>query len=157
MKKHLYLILLCISSACFAQSSPPDVAFINPPSVSTAKGYSQAVTIDLGKSIMVSLSGQVALDKVGNLVGKGDLTLQVQQVFTNIKSIVESAGGSMNDVIKLNYYMLDVSQVQVIRNIRDKFVNVSHPPASTLVQVSKLFRDDILVEIEATAVIRKKQ
>jgi enamine deaminase RidA (YjgF/YER057c/UK114 family) len=63
----------------------------------------------------------------------------------------------MNDVVKLNYYMLDASQVQVIRNIRDKFVNVSHPPASTLVQVSKLFRNDILVEIEATAVIRKKQ
>jgi 2-iminobutanoate/2-iminopropanoate deaminase len=156
MKKHLYLIFLCISSACFAQSGSPDVAFINPPSVSTPKGYSQAVTIDLGKSMMVSLSGQVALDKEGNLVGKNDLAQQVQQVFTNIKNIVESAGGSMNDVVKLNYYMLDASQVQIIRNIRDKFVNVSHPPASTLVQVSKLFRDDILVEIEATAVIRKK-
>jgi enamine deaminase RidA (YjgF/YER057c/UK114 family) len=157
MKKHLCLIFLCISSACFAQNSTPDVAFINPPSVHAPKGYSQAVTIDMGKSTMLILSGQVALDKEGSLVGKGNLAGQVQQVFTNIKNIIESAGGSMNDVVKLNYYILDVSQVQVIRNIRDKFVNVGHPPTSTLVQVSKLFRDDILVEIEATAVIPKKQ
>jgi len=44
----------------------------------------------------------------------------------------------------------------MLRSIRDKFVNTTHPPASTLVQVSKLFRDDILIEIEATAVIPKK-
>lgn len=154
MKKQLYLFLLLISSAGFAQTS--GVAFINPSSVSTPKGYSQAVTIDLGKSTMLILSGQVAFDKEGHLVGKDDIAAQIQQVFTNIKNIVEAAGGSMKDVVKLNYYMTDVSQVQALRNIRDKFVNTSQPPASTLVQVSKLFRDDILVEIEATAVIPKK-
>ena len=154
MKKHLYLILLFISSAGFAQTS--NVSFINPASVNTPKGYSQAVTVDLGKSTMLILSGQVALDKSGQLVGKDDISAQIQQVFTNIKNIVEAAGGNMNDVVKLNYYMIDVSQVQVLRSIRDKFVNTIHPPASTLVQVSKLFRDDILVEIEATAVIPKK-
>jgi 2-iminobutanoate/2-iminopropanoate deaminase len=154
MKKNLYLFLLFISSAGFAQTS--DVAFINPSSVSTPKGYSQAVKIDLGKSTMLILSGQVAFDKDGQLIGKDDITAQIQQVFTNIKSIVEAAGGSMKDVVKLNYYMTDVSQVQVLRGIRDKFVNTAQPPASTLVQVSKLFRDDILVEIEATAVIPRK-
>lgn len=154
MKKHFYLILLLISSAGFAQTS--DITFINPSSVSTPKGYSQAVTIDMGKSTMLILSGQVAFDKDGHLVGKDDISAQIQQVFSNIKNIVEGAGGNMNDVVKLNYYMTDVSQVQVLRTIRDKFVNTAHPPASTLVQVSKLFRDDILVEIEATAVIPKK-
>lgn len=154
MKKHIYLFLLLISSVGFAQTN--DIAFINPSSVSTPKGYSQAVTVDLGKSTMLILSGQVAFDKEGRLVGKDDITAQIQQVFTNIKNIVEAAGGSMKDVVKLNYYMTDVSQVQVLRNIRDKFVNTNHPPASTLVQVNKLFRDDILVEIEATAVIPKK-
>ncbi|NHA04428.1 RidA family protein [Mucilaginibacter sp. HC2] len=154
MKKHLYLFLLFISSVSFAQNS--NISFINPSSVSTSKGYSQAVTIDLGKNTMLILSGQVALDKDGHLVGKDDISAQIQQVFTNIKNIVEAAGGNMNDVVKLNYYMTDVSQVQVLRGIRDKFVNTVHPPASTLVQVSKLFRDDILVEIEATAIIQKK-
>ncbi|MEZ2334957.1 RidA family protein [Mucilaginibacter sp. RCC_168] len=154
MKKHLYLFLLFISSVGFAQTN--DITFINPLSVSTPKGYSQAVTVDLGKSTMLILSGQVALDKSGQLIGKDDITAQIQQVFTNIKNIVEAAGGSMSDVVKLNYYMIDVSQVQVLRGIRDKFVNTTHPPASTLVQVSKLFRDDILIEIEATAVIPKK-
>lgn len=154
MKKHLYLFLLFISSVSFAQTN--DVSFINPSSVSTPKGYSQAVTVDLGKNTMLILSGQVALDKDGHLVGKDDISAQIQQVFTNIKNIVEAAGGNMNDVVKLNYYITDVSQVQALRGIRDKFVNTVHPPASTLVQVSKLFRDDILVEIEATAIIQKK-
>lgn len=62
----------------------------------------------------------------------------------------------MDDLVELNYYIIDASQVQVIRNIRDKYVNTKQPPASTLVQVSKLFRDDILIEIKATAVIKKK-
>ncbi|MDR6940943.1 RidA family protein [Mucilaginibacter pocheonensis] len=156
MKKCFFIILLCYSSVCFAQQGTQGIAFINPASVNVPKGYSQAVTIDLGKNTMLIMSGQVALNKSGNLVGKGDLAQQTQQVFTNIKSIVEDAGGSMNDVVKLNYYILDVSQVQALRNVRDKFVNISHPPASTLVQVSKLFRDDILIEIEATAIIQKK-
>jgi enamine deaminase RidA (YjgF/YER057c/UK114 family) len=120
------------------------------------KGYSQAVAIDMGKNTMLILSGQVALNKDGKLVGQGDLSQQVQQVFGNIKSIVESSGGTMDNVVKLNYYMLDVSQVQMLRGIRDKFINIGHPPASTLVQVSKLFRDDILIEIDATVVIPKK-
>jgi 2-iminobutanoate/2-iminopropanoate deaminase len=155
MKIYFFIILLCCSSVCFAQGTQ-GVAFINPSSVNVPKGYSQAVTIDMGKNTMLILSGQVALNKSGNLVGKDDLSQQIQQVFTNIKSIVEDAGGSMDNVVKLNYYMLDVSQVQMLRGIRDKFINVNHPPASTLVQVSKLFRDDILIEIEATAVIPKK-
>jgi 2-iminobutanoate/2-iminopropanoate deaminase len=156
MKMYFFIILLCSSSVCFAQQDGQGVAFINPSSVNVPKGYSQAVAIDMGKNTMLILSGQVALNKDGKLIGQGDLSQQIQQVFSNIKSIVESAGGTMDNVVKLNYYMLDVSQVQVLRDIRDKFINIDHPPAGTLVQVSKLFRDDILIEIEATAVIPKK-
>lgn len=156
MKKLLYLILLCTSSACFAQDANEDVTFLNPSAVGKPFGYSHAVIVDLGKNKMVIMSGQVGLDQDGKLAGKGNLTSQTEQVFTNIKNIVEAAGGSMNDLVELNYYLMDVSQVQLVRSIRDKFVNTKQPPASTLVQVSKLFRDDILIEIKATAVIRKK-
>lgn len=156
MKKLLYLIVFYTSSACFAQDANKDVTFLNPTTVGRPFGYSHAVIVDLGKNNMVIISGQVGLDKDGKLAGNGDLTSQTEQVFTNIKSIVEAAGGTMNDLVELNYYLTDASQVQLVRSIRDKFVNTKQPPASTLVQVSKLFRDDILIEIKATAIIKKK-
>jgi len=132
------------------------VRFVNPSSVSTPHGYSQASLIDLGHSTLVILSGQVALDVKGNLVGKDDLEKQADQVFQNIKNSIQELGGSMNDIVKLGYFITDVSKIQAVRIVRDKYINTRTPPASTLVQVNKLFRDDILIEIEATAVIPKK-
>ena len=155
MKRLIPLIILFFSTACFAQQKNT-VSFVNPPTVATPKGYSQVAVVDIGTSKMLILSGQVGLDKDGALIGKGDVAKQIEQTFANIKAIIESQGGTMSDIVKLNYYLLDVANIQTLRTIRDKFIDVNHPPASTLVQVSKLFRDDILVEIEATAVIPKK-
>jgi enamine deaminase RidA (YjgF/YER057c/UK114 family) len=123
--------------------------------VSKPKGYSHASVIDLGRSKMIILSGQIALDSTGTLVGKDNLEKQTQQVFINIRNILREVGGSMNNIVKLNYYLIDVKQIQVVRDIRDKFINLENPPTSTLVQVTKLFRDDLLIEIEATAIIQK--
>ncbi|NIJ55325.1 RidA family protein [Dyadobacter arcticus] len=150
--KIFILPLLLLACTSFGQI----VKFSNPATVAKPNGYSHAAIIDLGNSKMVIISGQIALDKQGNLVGKDDMGKQAEQVFANIKSIVEDAGGTMNDLVKLNYFLLDVAQIQAVRNVRDKYVNVQNPPASTLVQVSKLFRDGFLLEIEATAVISKK-
>jgi 2-iminobutanoate/2-iminopropanoate deaminase len=155
MQRLIPIIIALFSTACFAQQKTT-VSFVNPPTVAPPKGYSQVAVIDMGNSKMLILSGQVGLDKDGKLVGTGDVAAQIEQTFTNIKAIIESQGGTMGDVVKLNYYLLDVANIQTLRTIRDKFIDVNHPPASTLVQVSKLFRDDVLVEIEATAVIPKK-
>jgi 2-iminobutanoate/2-iminopropanoate deaminase len=158
MNKCLYLLLLlCFGSTCFAQLPHRVITFKNPSALSTPKGYSQTAEIDLGSSKMIIMAGQVALNKDGQLVGAGDMAQQTEQVFNNIKSIVEDAGGTMNDIVKLNYYLKDVSKIQQVRAIRDKYINTKTPPASTLVEVSKLFRDDMLIEIEATAVIPKKK
>lgn len=156
MKKLLIVPLLLFGKLTLAQADTSLVKFINPASVSSPRGYSHAAVVDLGTCKMLILSGQVALDNKGNLVGKDDFGKQAEQVFQNIKSIVEAAGGKMNDVVKLGFFVRDVSQLQTLRAVRDKFVNVKNPPASTLVQVSKLFRDDILLEVEATVVIAKK-
>lgn len=156
MKITFLFLLFCVQVNAFAQDTSI-VRFSNPAVVYPGKGYSQKVSVDLGTCIMIVLSGQVAFDKNGNLVGKDDLAKQTEQVFTNIKSIIEDAGGSVNDLIKINYYLLDVNQIQTVRDIRNKYINTKSPPASTLVQVSKLFRDDILIEIEATAIIPKKK
>ncbi|MGG9963574.1 RidA family protein [Ferruginibacter sp. SUN106] len=156
MKKIMALPLLLLVLQCFAQKDTSIIQFVNPSSVAAAKGYSQAAVIDLGNSKMIIISGQIALDSAGNLIGKADIAKQTEQVFLNIKNIVASQGGTMKNVVKIGIYMLDVSQVQAVREVRNKFINSENPPASTLVQVSKLVRDDLLIEIEATAIIPKK-
>lgn len=155
MKKIVLIPILFIAMAGFSQTTTYNIQFTNPSSVSAPKGYSHAAIIDLGNCKMIIMSGQVAFDKQGNLIGKDNVEKQTEQVFLNIKSIVEELGGSMNNIVKLGYFVADVMQIQTIRNVRDKFINTKNPPASTLVQVSKLFRDDILIEIEATAIIPK--
>ena len=153
----LTLLFALFSTLAFSQSDTSVVKFINPSTISPPKGYSHAAVIDLGTCKMLIMSGQVAIDTKGDLIGKGDFSKQAEQVFQNIKNIVEDAGGNMNNIVKLGFYVLDVNQVPTLRLIRDKFVNIKTPPASTLVQVSKLFRDDILLEVEATAIIPNKK
>jgi 2-iminobutanoate/2-iminopropanoate deaminase len=132
------------------------VNFINPSSVAPPRGYSHAAVIDLGSCEMIVLSGQVPLDNNGNLVGEGNFEKQSEQVLLNIKNILSELGGTMNDIIRLGIYTTDISQMQGFREIRDKFINLESSPTSTLVEVSKLFRGDVLIEVEATAIIPKK-
>ena len=156
MKKASFILamLIALTLGTLAQTAP-NVQLINPATIAAPRGYSHAAVVDLGNCKMVILSGQVALDPKGNLVGANDIVKQTEQVFKNIKSIVEAAGGNMNHLVKLGYFTTDVSQIQGIRTIRDQFINTKTPPASTLVQVNKLYREDVLIEIEATAIIPK--
>lgn len=149
-------LLFFISTDSFSQADTSLVRLRNPSTVHTPKGYSHIAEIDLGNCTMLIISGQVPLDSKGKLAGKDDLTVQAEQVFRNIRSCVESAGGNMNNIVKLNYYLTDASQVQKVRDVRDKFINTANPPASTLVQVSRLFHEDVMLEVEATAIIPRK-
>jgi enamine deaminase RidA (YjgF/YER057c/UK114 family) len=125
--------------------------FINPATLPKPQGYTHVVEVTNGRTFYIS--GQVALDRSGNLIGRGDFRAQSQQVFENIKAALEAVGASFRDVVKLNYYVVDASQVQALREVRDKFVNTESPPASALVEVRRLVRDDFLIEVEATAVL----
>lgn len=87
-------------------------------------------------------------------MGSGDFAAQVKQVFANLEARLDEAGASFNDVVKLNFYLLDASVLQLIRDIRDTYVNRDHPPASTLVVVKELFRPDLLIEVDAIAVTK---
>ncbi len=156
MKKLLFIFLLLAQLNAFSQTESSIVEFKNASTVSTPKGYSHAAIVDLGNCKMIILSGQVPLDSKGNLVGKDDVAKQTQQVFLNIQSIVTDLGGTMDNVIKLNIFMLDAQQIQAVREVRNQFINLKNPPASTLVEVRKLFREDVLIEIEATVIIPKK-
>lgn len=119
------------------------------PSVHTPPGYSHAVRA----GGLLFVSGQVALDEQGAVVGAGDMGEQARQAFRNLGAVLAAAGASFADVVKLTYFVRDVSAVAAIRAARDEFVDTGNPPASTLVEVSRLFLPDLLVEIEAVATV----
>jgi reactive intermediate/imine deaminase len=127
-----------------------DRRFLSPDTLPPPFGYSHVV--DAPATRVVYISGQVPLDAAGELVGEGDFAAQVRQVFENLSAALAAADASWDDVVKLNYFVRDVGQVASLRSIRDEYVNTERPPASTLVEVSSLFRDEVLVEIEAVAV-----
>lgn len=156
MKAIFFICASMLPLAGFSQTDTALVRFSNPSSVAQVVGYSHAAEIDLGKSKMLLLSGQIALDSNGKLVGKYNLALQTEQIFTNIRNIVAASGGTMDDLVKITIFMKDISHVQIVRDVRNKYINLRHPPASTLVEVSRLVSEDLLVEIEATVVIAKK-
>jgi len=117
-------------------------------------GYSQVAEITGGK--LVYISGQVSRDASDALIGERDFRAQAEQVFQNIKIAVEAAGGTFANIVKLNYYCVDTvesSQLPLVREIRDRFVNTDNPPASTFVVVSRLVRPEWLIEVEAVAVV----
>lgn len=126
------------------------VKYINPETMPATNGYTHVVEVRNARTIYVS--GQVALNKEGQVVGAGDLAVQTKQVFENIKSALEAAEVGFHDVVKLTFFMTDISQMPVVREIRDQYINTTNPPASSAVEVRKLIRDDLLIEIEAIAV-----
>jgi len=133
----------------------PDIHLFNPPTlVKPVAGYSQVAVVNEGK--MVYISGQVALDASGQLVGKDDFLAQVEQIYKNLQAAIEAAGGTFHNVIKLNFYCVDSvdpALIPGIREIRDKYVNTHNPPASTFVIVRRLIRPEWLIEIEAVAAV----
>jgi enamine deaminase RidA (YjgF/YER057c/UK114 family) len=117
-------------------------------------GYSHIAKVN--KGTMIYLAGQVSSDASGRLVGEGNFEAQVEQVFANVRIAVETAGGTMADIVKMNIYLVaEVAQDDVpkMRAIRDRYVNKERPPASTLVVVSRLARPGWLLEIEAIAAL----
>jgi len=126
----------------------------SPPTLMKPAGYSHVAKVTGGS--LVYIAGQVSADVSGNLVGEGNLEAQAEQVFKNLKAAVEAAGGSMADLVKINTYLVaevDGSEVPKLRAVRDRYVNVEKPPASTLVTVTRLARPGWLIEIEAVAAI----
>lgn len=135
-------------------SDSQNVQLLIPETMPKSVGYSQLAVVTGGR--IVFISGQVALDQSGAVVGKDDFHAQTQQVFGNLKAALEAAGGTFHDVIKLNSYFVDMSHVAEFRDVRDKYIDLKNPPASTAVQVPRLFRPEFLLEVEAVAVVQDK-
>jgi enamine deaminase RidA (YjgF/YER057c/UK114 family) len=123
---------------------------LNPPGVHTPQANYSLVS-RVGQTLYIS--GQVPVDPAGNLVGKGDPTLQAEQCFRNIETIVQHFGGSLANVEKLTTYITNWDWRAPVGQVRDRFFGQQSPPASTLVVISGLASPDFLVEIEAIAVL----
>jgi len=127
---------------------------VNPPSLSKPAGYAHGWEVQGGKTVY--MSGQVALNKDGQVVGKGDLVAQFRQVCENLKAIVMARAGQMNDIVKLTIFVLSKTEYKARgREIgavyREYFGR--HYPAMTLVEIRGLYDDDCLIEIDGVAVI----
>lgn len=126
--------------------------FINPSGLAAPHGYTHVVRAEGGKLVFVS--GQVALDAKGALVGRDDLGAQVRQAYENLKTALAAAGATFADVVKSNTYVVNFkpADIATIRAVRREFLAAENPPASTLVGVSALAYEGLLIEIEAIAV-----
>lgn len=130
--------------------------FINPPTLLQPRGYTHVVTVD-GGGKMIFVSGQVAVDKEGKLIGAGDLKAQVRQAAENLKLALAAAGATAADIVKTNTYIVNYKQsdYSALREARATlFPEGANPPASTLVGVTALAVEGLMVEMEAIAMVR---
>jgi reactive intermediate/imine deaminase len=125
----------------------------NPDTVAAPMGtYSQAVRVETGDAVWIHVSGQIAIDREGDLVGPGDLRAQTRQVFENLKAILEANGATFGDAVKIGTYLTTLDDLAAMREIRSEYLT-SDPPASTAVQVVALVVPDALIEIDLVAVM----
>ena len=149
MKCALPVLAACLFVFTAAQAQTAE--FRNPAELAKPNGYSQVVIVNHGK--LVFISGQVGLNSKGQI--SSDFATQARQALTNLKIALASAGAKPADLVKLNYYVVDLNRDKLLalREARDSIVDKQHPPASTLAGVQSLFRPDVQVEIDAEAVI----
>lgn len=112
--------------------------------------FPHAVTTE-GKKL-VFLSGQLAWDKDGNTVGKGDMVAQLRQVGENIKDTLEEVGGSLKDIVKIMVFVTDMDDFFKCVDVRDEYFGPGWP-SSTTVEISRLAHPEMLIEVDAVAAI----
>ena len=128
----------------------------NPEGVSppVAGGYSHAVRVALADATAIYVSGQLALDAAGTLVGIGDARAQARQVFENLRTILDANGATFTDVVKIDTFVTDLAALPAIREVRRGYLGEA-PPASTLVEVAGLIEPDALLEVDLVAVVHR--
>jgi enamine deaminase RidA (YjgF/YER057c/UK114 family) len=126
----------------------------NPRELSKPGSYTHVVSVS-GARKLVYVSGQVSYAADGSVVGKGDIRAQSEQVLKNVSAALKAAGASWDDVVKLNTYMVGVNAeaLAAYREVRARYLKAGGFPASTLVGVTRLVQDELLLEVEVVAAI----
>jgi 2-iminobutanoate/2-iminopropanoate deaminase len=125
----------------------------NPDTVAAPIGsYSQSVRVETADATWIYVSGQIAIDVGGKLVGPGDVRAQTRQVFENLKAILEANGATFADVVKIGTYLTTLGDLAGMREVRGEYLT-SEPPASTAVQVVALVVPEAVIEVDVVAVV----
>ncbi len=126
---------------------------INPSALSVPTGYSHVSTVTGGTSIYVS--GQIAFNKEGQIVGIGDVGAQAKQVYENLGACLKAAGATFKDVVKLVSYVVNLTpeKAAAARAVRREYLGEEPFPASTMVGVTALVNPDLLIEVEVIAFV----
>ena len=136
------------------RDATPSIVRTNPPELGTPPGYSPVVDVSAGRIIFIS--GQTALDRDGNVVGTHDFGAQAEQVFRNLAMALQARGCTAANLVKLTVFLTDMDNLGLYREARNRFFATVTPPAApavTLVEVSKLYGADFMIEIEAIAAV----
>ena len=136
------------------RDATPTIVSINPPELGTPPGYSQIVEVNAGRLIFIA--GQTALDRDGNVIGKNDFAAQAAQVFRNLAVALNASGCTAGNLVKLTVFLTNMENLGAYREVRNRFFASVTPPAApavTLVEVSKLYGAEFMIEIEAIAAV----
>jgi enamine deaminase RidA (YjgF/YER057c/UK114 family) len=134
------------------RETTPAIVRIDPPELGIPPGYSQIDDVTARRFVFIS--GQTALDRDGNAVGKADFPAQAAQVFGNLAIALEASGCTAANLVKLTVFLTDMNHLGLYREARNRFFASVTPPAApavTLVEVSKLYGADFMIEVEAIA------
>lgn len=124
---------------------------INPISLRVpTKAYSQAVLVPCGTTELLFITGQLPQDIDGNIVYVGNVEGQTRHVFNRLEVILKEANMTFDDVVKIQFFLRDMSQSKIVSSIRDELF-VNSKPASTMVEVSGFVKNDCLIEIDLVA------
>jgi enamine deaminase RidA (YjgF/YER057c/UK114 family) len=127
---------------------------INPPILARPRGFSHGVLVSGGQ--LLFLAGQTGSDAEGNILAPGDLVSQYEQVLLNLKMVVEAAGGKMQDIVKINIFVRDrddyLAHLKQLGQVHRSFFG-NYYPATALFEISRLFQDEAVIEIEGMAVL----
>lgn len=121
---------------------------INPKNVHWPFGFSHIVKV--GDTVYIS--GQLPQDQDGNIVGKGDMVVQTEKTYENLKKCLESVGATMRDIVMLRVFVTNLEAFQETGEVRKKYFG-KYRPATTGLQISGLYFPDAMIEVEATAII----
>jgi enamine deaminase RidA (YjgF/YER057c/UK114 family) len=128
--------------------------FINPPALPRPVGFNHGILVSGGN--LLFLAGQTASDAAGTIIARGDLVAQYEQVLSNLKDVVESAGGTMQNIVKLTIFVRDrddyLAHLKPLGAVHRSYFGAYYP-AAALFEISRFYQDEALIEIEGIAVI----
>jgi enamine deaminase RidA (YjgF/YER057c/UK114 family) len=130
------------------------IQYLNPQALYEPRFFTHVVCVE-GAAKLVYVTGQVSYDRDGIVIGKDDMREQCEQVFRSLTHALKAAGATWRDVVKVNGYMVDLnnSDLNVYREVRARYFEKGHLPASTLVGVQRLVHEDLRIEVEVVAAV----